>query len=149
MEHERKEDRSIYYWLVDLFEDSPFIEIVDENTDSDLVIPSIALSVGPINARGIQLGDRRQYNMRVWYIDIYAINKDQRSDIAYKIFRALDNGIPVYDYDEGFPPEFDPTQIDTIVIDEKKYKPVDIVPELVEKMYWRGSITILSEVSLL
>lgn len=150
MDFERKKTRSIYYWLKDtVFVDSPFIKIVDAYDDDEVTIPSIAIKEGSTNSKPIQLGDRRMYSVRVWYFDIYATNKDQRSDISYRIMRELDNGIPILDFDEGFPPTVAPSQIGVIIPKEKSYTPVDVNPVLVKKMYWRGSLTLLESLTQL
>lgn len=150
MDIERKKDRSIYYWLKDtVFSDSAFIKIVDAYDTDEATVPSIAVRPDIIDAEPVQMGDRRQYNIRIWYLDIYAVNKDQRADIAYRILREVDNGIPILDFDEGFPPDVTPSTIGAIRVDQKRFTPVDVNPELVEKMYWRGSITIVEELSQL
>lgn len=147
MHIERKKDRSIYYWLVDLFSDAPFIKIVPENEEDELTLPRIAVTVSDVTGLSYELGNRHQALIRAWFIDIYAVNKDQRLDIAWRIMDALDNGIPILDFDEGFPPEVTPTQIGAIVVKEKSFTKIDVNPELVEKMYWRGSITILQDLT--
>lgn len=144
---ERKKDMSIYYWLVDLFADTPFISVFDEYNEGELVLPTVAVKTGVLNAVPFELGNRTQKNFRVWSIDIYTKNKAQRNDYAYRVLEAVDNGIPVYNYDEGFPPAVTPTQLGAIVILEKKHTPIDVIPELPEKMYWRGQVTILTEYS--
>jgi len=150
LDFERKKDRSIYYWLKDdVFSDADWILIVDAYEDDETTVPSIAIKPGVIDAEPVQMGDRRQYNIRVWYLDVYAVNKDQRADIAYRIMREIDDGIPILDFDEGFPPAVTPTQIGAIICDQKRYTPVDVNPELIEKMYWRGTITIVENLSQL
>lgn len=150
MDIERKKDRSIYYWLKDdVFSDATWITIVDAYDTDEATVPSIAIRPDIIDAEPVQMGDRRQYNIRVWYLDIYAVNKDQRADIAYRLMEEVDNGIPILDFDEGFPPDVTPSQIGTIIADQKRYTPVDVNPELVVKMYWRGSITIVEGLSQL
>jgi len=150
MDFERKKDRSIYYWLKDdVFSDADWIKIVDAYEDDEATIPSVAIKPDIIDAEAVQMGDRRQYNIRLWYLDIYAVNKDQRADIAYRIMREIDNGIPILDFDEGFPPDVTPTQIGAIIVRQKRFTPIDVNPELVEKMYWRGSITMVEYLSQL
>ena len=147
LELERKKDISIVYWLRDVFDDVTNIDILDEYSVKELQVPSLALQTGLITGEDFQLGDRTQKLIRLWHIDIYAKSTEQRNDIAYRLLREVDDGIPVYDYDEGFPPDYDPTQIGTIGVFNKGYTPIAVVPELLEKMYWRGSVTIFTEYS--
>lgn len=144
---ERKKDQSIYYWLVSLFSDASFVTIQDEYNSAALTLPAVAIRTGVLNARPLELGNRVQENYRVWYIDIFAKNVSQRNDFAYRILDAVDTGIPVFDYDEGFPPTVSPTQIGAIVVLEKKHTPIDVITELPENMYWRGQITLFTEYS--
>ena len=147
MELERKKDTSIVYWLMDTFSDVSSITILDEYSNRELEVPSLALQTGLITDEEFQLGDRTQKLIRLWHIDIYAKSTEQRNEIAYRLLRELDDGIPVYDYDEGFPPDIDPSRIGTISVFSKEYTPIAVVPELLDKMYWRGSVTIFTEYS--
>jgi hypothetical protein len=150
MDFERKKDRSIYYWLKDdVFSDASWITIIPDYEEDEATVPSVVVRPDEIDSQLAQMGDRRMYNIRVWYIDIYAVNKDQRSDIAYRIMRELDNGIPILDFDEGFPPAVTPSQIGAIIARQKRYTPINVNPELIEKMYWRGYITIVENLSQL
>jgi len=41
----------------------------------------------------------------------FAQTKAQRDEIGYRILDSLEQCIPVYDYDEGFPPDTTPTNL--------------------------------------
>jgi len=145
MELNRKKDTSVVYWLRDIFVDVSGMVVVDEYREQELVVPSIALETGPMSSQPFEMGSRTKQFFRTWYIDIYAKNAEQRNEMAYRIMREADNGISVYDYDEGFPPLVSPTKIGTIGVLEQKYDPISVVPDLLEVMYWRGSVTIFTD----
>ena len=147
MDIQTKQDRSVYYWLVDLFSDAPFINIVDEYTGGDLTPPTVAVKTGVMNGVPFELGNKLTKDYKIWFIDIYAKNVTQRNDFAYRVYNAINQGIPVYDYDEGFPPDVAPTQLGALNLVEKKHTPIEVIPELPEKMYWRGQVTLFLEYS--
>jgi hypothetical protein len=146
MRTNKKKDLSVLKWVEDLFSDISFLTISDEydEENEELDIPTVALSTGDMNSRPIQMGDRTQVDFRIFYFDIYAKNKAQRNDLVYEIYEEIDAGIPVYDYDEGYD---SPSRIGTISVLEKNNKPIEVVPELVEKMYYRSQITIYTDYS--
>jgi hypothetical protein len=82
---------------------------------------------------------------RRWFIDIFAVNKSQRDDFAYKILDSSDNGINVYDYNEGFPPNASPARINHLSVIKKSYEPLDVLIGLNEKLYYRGQIILVTE----
>lgn len=139
---ERKEDLSIYYWLVNKFASTPFVKIVDGFPVEEFSIPSISLEQDELENYPIQLGDRKGGSVRTWYIDVFAKNKSQRDEFAYKIYNDLKDGITVYDYDEGFD---NPSAIGHLDIEYRKIQIVRIEPELVTTLYYRATITILAE----
>lgn len=141
MLYPRKEDLSIVYWLKNLFTATPMVTIVDGYPDADLVIPSISLEPDVLETLDYQLGDRTGANFRTWYIDIFANNKTQRNEFAYKIQDELKNGITVYDIVNGVPTL---DVIGHLNIIKRRIKIVRIDPELVLKMYYRASVSILA-----
>lgn len=139
---ERKEDLSIYYWLVNKFQSTPFVKIVDGFPVEDLTIPSISIEQDEIEYYPLQMGDRKGGSVRTWYIDIFAKNKSQRDEFAYKVYNDLKDGITVYNYDLGF----DTTSaIGHLDIEYRKIQIVRIDPELISPLYYRATITILAE----
>lgn len=140
MELQRKQDLSIVYWLRDLLSASPFINITSEYDTSELAIPKIIVQTDETFGRPFELGSRELLLRRMYFIDIYASNISQRNDYAYKIFNALKDRIPVYNYDEGFPP-FVPSQIGNFLMDSIKITPLTIDPTLLDVMYWRSVVT--------
>ena len=143
---ERKEDLSIVYWLKDKFSATPGINIVDSYPQGDLVIPTISVESDLLEYIDFELGERTGTRVRTWYIDIFATNKSQRDDFAYKILNDLKDGILVYDYDLGFP---NSTVIGHLNIIKRRVKVVRIDASLVSKMYYRTTITILAQNDLL
>lgn len=141
MYQERKEDLSVYYWLVNNFSAYPNITIVDGFQQENLIIPSISSEATSIAAEPFELGNRTRLQIRVWQIDIYAVNKSQRDEFAYKILNELYENIDVYNYDEGFPPGSSPSRIGSLILDDVRVDFIKIFPELVDKLYYRASIT--------
>ena len=149
MYRERKEDLSLYYWLKNLFLTTSYITIVDGFPTDNLVLPTISVDAVSIDPRPHELGNRTRVNTRVWRIDVFAKNKSQRDEIGYKILNGLIDPIPVYDYDEGFPPDVSPTQIGTLFIGDRRMEIIRVLPELVETLYYRATITFVAELDLL
>ena len=139
---ERLEDLSVYYLIKDLFNATPGITIVDDYPVTDLVIPSIAINAGKLRLEGFELGNRDELRARKWYIDVYAKNKAQRDDFGYKILNAFKDGINIYDYNQGFPPASGIPIIEHMDVPSKELDPIRIDPNLVDKMYYRVTITI-------
>jgi len=143
---ERKQDLSVYYWAVDLFSDATFITVTDGFPISDLVLPTIAVETDTIDSVPFQLGTRVRNKIRRWYIDVFADNKSQRDEYSYRIINTLEDPIPVYDYDEGFPPPT-PTQIGYLSIDDINMRIIKVLPELSEKLYYRSVVSFSTEYS--
>ena len=107
-----------------------------------LTLPTVSIEAGRIMPYIIGVGDKYS-NPRVWHINIFAKNKSQRDDIVYKILHALEDSyhIPVYDYDEGFPPDISPSKIGGLVIEDISADTVRINPNLVSKLYYRALVS--------
>jgi hypothetical protein len=136
----RKQDLSIYYWLKNLFASTSFIAIQDGYPETELTTPTISIEAMDFEIAPFELGNRVGQRIRPWAIDIFALNKAQRDEYAYKIIDALENGIPVYDYDAGFPPPT-PAQIGTLEPDDIEVRIIRIFPGgTQEKLFWRSSI---------
>lgn len=146
----RKQDKSVYYHVADIFSSMPSIEIEDGYPDNkELVLPSIAVEGEDIFLRKLEMGNRRGRKLRLWSLDVYASNKEQRDEMVGILIDSLDSVdvINVYDYDEGFPPSVSPTQIGVLKIDKDSITatPIRIFPDLVEKLYWRSRIRFITE----
>lgn len=138
---ERKEDLSVYYYLVDLFSDTSFMHIVDGFPESNLELPTVAVEASTIDTYQLELGNKNRYQDRTWFIDVFAVNKSQRDDIAYRIMNSLEDCIPVYDYDEGFPPEVSPTQLGCLQVQDIRLQIVRVFPELTGSLYYRATVS--------
>jgi hypothetical protein len=143
MHVEEKKDLSLYYWLVGLFSATPKIHIEDGFPTKSLAIPTVSIDRKSIYSRPFELGNRKGNWIPFWHIDIFAENKTQRDGLGFIIMDALENGVPVYDYDFGFPPTTIP-QIGVLVPEEMKYQKIEIIPDLVDTLYWRAQITFTS-----
>ena len=149
MHIERKKDLSIYYWLVDLFSDAPHINVEDGYPETGLAIPTVVADYKNIKPLPYEMGNSNQMFHRLWAIDVYGQNKSQRDDYGYRIAAALQDSIPVYDYDEGFPPDVSPTQLGNLLPRNIQLIPIKIMPELVTKLYYRATVTFVAEYSLI
>lgn len=142
----RLEDLSMNYFVRDLFIAFPQITIVDEYPEVILNIPTISIVNGKLGEELFELGNRESgLRTRRWLIDIFAINKSQRDDFAYKILSETANGINVYDYNEGFPPSASPAIINHLSVVTKMYQPLDVIRNLNEKLYYRGQIILITK----
>lgn len=141
MLRERKEDLSVYYYIKNHFSTYPQIRVVDEFPVEGLTIPTISVEAKTIEAYPFELGNRNRAQIRVWYIDVFAQNKSQRDDIGYTLLNLFENCIPVYNYDEGFPPDATPSQEGCMDVQELKMQIVRIDPNLVDKLYFRCTVS--------
>ena len=145
MHIERKKDLSIYYWLVALFTDVPYVNIRDGFPISDLVIPTVSVEGGTINLLPHEIGNKNRVFSRYWRIDVFGDTKSQRDDFTYRILENLQDTIPVYDYDEGFPPGVSPTQLGCLNVRNVRSNVIEILPEFTQKLYYRTSIALTAE----
>lgn len=135
MQLNRLTDLSIYYWLVDTVPTG--INVEDGFPVGKLELPTVSITSLDIRAKPFELGGCDLDDM-FWRVDCFAVNKAQRDELAYLIYKELEQGIPVYDYDLGFAA---PPQIGTLVVDKRVLKPIHVFEDLVEKLYWRTGIT--------
>lgn len=142
---ERKEELSVYFFIHDLFSVYPTVNIVDAFPESGLVIPTLAIEGGELNTRLFEIGNSDRVRSREWIVDIFAKNKTQRDEFGYYIMNEIKTGIPVYDYDEGFPPSVSPTRIGHLETLTIRYNPIKIMSELVETMYHRATLKFVAQ----
>lgn len=138
---ETLQDLSVYYCVKEMFSDAPFINVTNAFDSEDLVIPTIAVENDLIDTYYKELGNRSFGKIRTWYIDIFAANKSQRDEYAYRILHDLEEKISVYNYDEGFPPSVTPTRLGVLDPESVQLKIVKVLPELTELMYYRSVVT--------
>lgn len=148
MEIERVQDLSVYYWLKDLFSSTTYMNIVDEFPMGNLIVPTIAVEASTIDTIPYELGSKKRLAYRMWIIDIFAKTKSQRDEIGYKLLHELENGIQVYDYNQGFPPEITPPSLGCLQPEEIKMEIIKVFPELTEKLYWRATISFVATYSI-
>lgn len=142
----RLEDLSVNYWVRGVFSSFPQITIVDEFPEQILNVPTISVVNGRLSEELLELGNRdTAIRYRRWFIDIFAVNKSQRDDFAYRILSETSNGINVYDYNEGFPPSASPTEINHLSVINKSYEPLHVIRNLNEKLYFRGQLILITK----
>lgn len=142
---ERKEDLSMYYHIKDEFSDVSFAVIEDSFPDTVVQLPTISVDAGTLDHEIFEMGNVTPLRIRKWYIDVFAKTKSQRDDFCYRILHSLDNGINVYDYDEGFPPSVSPTKISHMGLVSKRFLPIPVMVEENQKKYYRGQVIIITE----
>lgn len=140
MDLETKEDLSVYYWIKDKFASTPFITVLDSFPVSNFVFPSISVEPMKATAESYELGSKTKQHYRKYIIDIFALTKTQRSEIAYRIYNYLDDTIPVSNFDEGFPPSVTPSILTGLDIMDKDLEFIRTYPELLEQMYYRATL---------
>jgi hypothetical protein len=143
MELQRKEDLSVYYWLEDLFKDIE-INLEDGFPVNELVIPTISVEAKLLERIPFEMGSRTGIEPRLWFIDVFAENKSRRDEFGYRILNNIEDNIPVYDYDEGFPPSVSPSQLGVLIPRNIKMEIIRVIPELVTKLYWRATISFVA-----
>lgn len=137
----RNIERSVYFWLKDIFSTAPFVNIVDAFPSELLKLPTIAVEVLAYELEPLEMGTRQLNDRNIHFtVEIFAETKTQRDDYAYLIMDNLEERIPVYDFNYGFPPTASPPQIGVLLPYNIKYTPIKVFPELTDKMYWRGQI---------
>jgi len=145
MELERKQDLSIYYWLDGLMQPYPMVNVNDGFPEEDLKLPSVTIESDAITPHLKEMGNRVSWRRRFWIIDVIALNKAQRDELTSIILNDIENGISVYNYDEGFPPGVSPTEVGLLSISDWDVRTIRVFPTLVEKMYWRNTIRFFTE----
>ena len=135
MQLNRKLDLSIYYWLISVVPAG--IEVVDGFPTGKLELPTVSIVTLDMRGKPFELGGC-DLDDSFWRIDCFAVNKAQRDELAYIIYKELEQGIPVYDYDLGF---VAPPQIGTLVVSKRNLKVIHVFEDLVEKLYFRSGIT--------
>jgi hypothetical protein len=140
IDQQSNEDFSAYYYIKNVF-DPLGILVVDEFPVQDLVIPSVAIETALLKPIVGEMGNVHRVYYRVYHIDYFAVNKTQRQQMGYTILRALESAIPVFDYNEGFPPDVSPSQVGCLQTLEIRQENILINPELVSKLYYRGKIS--------
>lgn len=140
---ERLEELSVYFFIKDLFTDVDSITFTDEYPEFDLTLPTVAVESDEIILTNYELGNREPIRTRRWYIYTFAKTKSQRDDIAYRIINSFQDGVKVYNYDEGFPPDVAPSVIEHLRWESLGYTPVKVMADLPENLYFRGTISIV------
>jgi len=140
MELNRKFDLSIFYWLQDMV--PAIVNVEDGFPVGELTLPTVSITSLDIEGNPFELGGCDLDNL-FWRIDVFAKNKAQRDELAYLIYKELEANVTVRDYDVGFPPVVAPI-LGTLIVSRRKARPVHVFEDLVEKLYWRMTLTFVS-----
>lgn len=145
----RKQDLSVIYWLKDKFENTG-VEIVDGFPEEILYIPIIAVEWDKIDTYEYQMGSRDRFHVRSWYLDVYAKTITQRDEIIFRLLEEIENQIDVNNYDEGFPPDVEPTKIGVLRIMTLKAKNIQVLPRLKdERLHYRAVVNFITECEMI
>lgn len=146
MNLDTKQNLSLYYYIKEVLSGYPTINVTDDYPNTELVLPSVSVVGNDVIPKPLELGNRHGVRNRLWDIEIYGANKNQRDEITYVLLDDLEEGIPVYDYDYGFPPSGVP-QIGVLNIKPNTLVaiPSRVFPDLTERLYWRTGIKFLTE----
>jgi hypothetical protein len=140
VEDESKRDFSVYYYIKNLLAAYPSVTVVDSFPVEKLKIPSVSVDAAGILVPPYELGNKMGISNRLWSIDVFAETKTQRDELGYKILTAIQSNIPVYDFDEGFPPTITPTIIDYLEPRNQQMTIINVNPVLVSLLYYRANI---------
>jgi hypothetical protein len=106
-----------------------------------LEVPCVSIEAKRIDTSDFELGNRNRVQIRSWYLDIFAKNKSQRDELGYLLLNSLEECIPVYDYDEGFPPDITPTELGCLNVESLKLDIIRVMPQLVGDLYYRATVS--------
>lgn len=146
---EDNEDMSIVSYLKSAFSAYPFVSVIMGFQVNNLTVPSVSIHPLKIDCPPIEIGNGQTDRIRVYQINIYANSDIQRSQFSYTVLNLLDGKIPVYNYNEGFPPDNSPSIIDYLNITEKQLEFYPVYPELVDDLYYRTVIDFVTRRSLI
>ena len=143
---ERLEELSAFYWVKNLFSPYSFVTVTDAFPLQKLTIPTVSVESITVDGYVFEHGNRNWMRPTTFQINVFAQNKSQRDDFSYMIFNELKNGIPVYDYNEGFPENgVSPTKINHFEVVSAQLTKLKIFPELVDELYYRAVIDFTAE----
>lgn len=147
----RLEDLSVNHFVKEQFAADAFITVVNKFPRTEiakrlLTLPTISVISGRLKEEMFELGNRDAgVRTRRWFIDIFANSGSQVDDFAYRLLDVTDNGISVYNYNEGFPPDASPTKINHLSVISKTYEPINIIStDLNEILYHRGQLILIT-----
>jgi hypothetical protein len=141
---ERLQDQSFFFWLKSIVPSG--VAIVDafptnlNSVDTPLTLPTVSIETSQMLGVPFELGNIYPLQDRLWSIDIFGSTKTQRDDLSYLIFNKLSENVPVFDYNEGFPPSTSPTQLGALDVSDIELKPIYVFKDLVRDLYWRSQI---------
>jgi hypothetical protein len=142
----RLEHLSVDHFIKDLFQAFTFITYTHQFPKEILQVPTISVVNGKLSEDEFELGNQDTIRIRRWYVNVFANSDTQRDDFAYKILEELRiKGITVYDYNEGFPPSASPSAINHLSVISRSYEPIDVIPKLNEKLYFRGQLLFITQ----
>jgi len=120
------------------------VNVEDGFPNTSLELPTVSVTQLDITGLPFELGGSER-DMLFWRIDTFGGTKTQRDSLASLVYRSIECNIDVYDYDEGFPPAVSPTKIGTLLVTKRKLRPVHTFEQLVDKLYWRSSVTFFTK----
>lgn len=142
----RLEDLSVTYWVKGILEPYGFITVVNEFPKQVLAVPTVSIQNKKIVEEEFELGNRDPgVRVRRWFINIFAKNVSQRDDFGYRLLHESKNGINVYNYNEGFPPDASPALINHLDVISRSYEPIDVIFAQNDNTYYRGQLIFITK----
>lgn len=93
------------------------------------------------------MGNRLYHDIRRYQIHIFAKDNSTKKEYAYAIKNAIQQKIPVKDYNAGFPPNVVAT-LGVLDVDDIEGNPIPVFAELVGTLYYRYRIMFTAEYSV-
>lgn len=95
--------------------------------ETEIVLPIVAIEYSTQQSFPIELGSR-DGTLRTFVVSILGREEAETDDIAQQIYEWFrDNDVTLKNYNQGFPPSVDPTEIGTMRIDNVKLIPIRII----------------------
>ena len=95
--------------------------------DSEIVLPIVALEQGVQISTPFEIGSKPSAK-RLFTISVLGREKAETDDIAQSLYEWIDEVlVPVKNYNQGFPPDIDPTTIGYANVSNARLLPVRIV----------------------
>lgn len=139
---EEKAHYSLYYKLKNSFSE---LDVKDSFPKDVLAVPTLSVNLLSVDFTKLELGNYNNIRKLTWIIDVFCRNKAQRDRATFKLFSILENKIPIYNYDLGFPPVSVP-EIGALEPEQLKIDFTELEVENVEELYYRASGLLIASI---
>jgi len=140
---EEKAHFSLFYKLKSEFGNT--VTVSDSYQDTPIAVPILTIDLSFIDFSKFEIGSYNYIRRVNWIVDVFAKTKNQRDSIVFKLMNILEQKVPIYDYDLGFPPTPVP-MIGSLVPNKLRIEFVKIESEEPEELFYRGIGVYLAEI---